>query len=113
MKEVGGRGGGKEGGTAKKELGLLLIFSPSPPPSLLFSLQRFLAQGLAVVSMDIRGSGASYGQNLGPWLEEETDDSLLLLDWIAKQEWSNGRVGLWGISYEGTRALLTGVAGHR
>jgi len=66
-----------------------------------------------VVSMDIRGSGASYGQNRGPWLEEETEDSLLLLDWIAKQEWSNGRVGLWGISYEGTRALLTGVAGHR
>jgi hypothetical protein len=41
-------------------------------------------------------------------MPEETADSLDLLDWVAKQPWSNGRVGLWGISYEGTRALLTG-----
>jgi len=99
--------GTKERGLQKGAQAASHLFSLPP------SLQRFLAQGLAVVSMDIRGSGASYGQNRGPWLEEETEDSLLLLDWIAKQEWSNGRVGLWGISYEGTRALLTGVAGHR
>jgi dienelactone hydrolase len=43
----------------------------------------------------------------GPWLPEETGDSLEVLDWVAKQRWSNGRVGLWGISYEGTAALLT------
>lgn len=41
-------------------------------------------------------------------MPEETADSLELLDWIVGQPWSNGRVGLWGISYEGTRALLTG-----
>jgi predicted acyl esterase len=42
-------------------------------------------------------------------MPEETTDSLELLDWIVAQPWSNGREGLWGISYEGTRALLTGV----
>lgn len=41
-------------------------------------------------------------------MPEETSDSLELLDWIVAQPWCNGRVGLWGISYEGTRALLTG-----
>ena len=41
-------------------------------------------------------------------MPEETADSLELLDWIVAQPWCNGRVGLWGISYEGTRALLTG-----
>ncbi|TFJ84189.1 hypothetical protein NSK_004180 [Nannochloropsis salina CCMP1776] len=75
--------------------------------------ERFLSQGLAVVSMDIRGSGASFGCSRGPWLEVETEDAMVVMDWILHQPWSNGRLGLWGISYEGTRALLSGVAGHR
>ena len=71
--------------------------------------EHFYMHGLAVVSFDIRGSGASMGVNKGPWMEEETEDSLEVLEWVCAQEWSNGKVGLWGISYEGTRALLTGM----
>jgi hypothetical protein len=50
-----------------------------------------------------------YPNTSGPWMPEETTDSLEVLDWLVAQPWSNGHVGLWGISYEGDRALLTGV----
>ena len=48
----------------------------------------------------------------GPWLPIETADSLEVVDWIVRQSWCNGKVGTWGISYEGTRAMLTAMANH-
>lgn len=37
---------------------------------------------MAVVSMDLRGSGASFGTHKGPWLEEESEDSVELMNWV-------------------------------
>ena len=33
-------------------------------------------------------------------MQEERADGLEVLDWIVGQPWSDGRVGLWGISYD-------------
>ena len=35
-----------------------------------------------------------------------------VLDWIERQPWSNGKVGLWGLSYEGTSAFFTSLLRH-
>lgn len=35
-----------------------------------------------------------------------------MLDWIDGQSWSNGRVALWGVSYEGTSAFFTSLLRH-
>ena len=35
-----------------------------------------------------------------------------LIDWVAKQPWSDGRVGATGVSYEGTTALLAAASHH-
>ena len=48
--------------------------------------QAFLLKGIAVVSMDLRGSGASFGSNGGPWLEQETEDSQEVLRWVSEVE---------------------------
>ncbi len=65
--------------------------------------------GFALVLADGRGTGASFGSRtieLGP---REIADYGELIDWVAAQPWSNGRVGVYGTSYEGQAAEL--VAG--
>lgn len=67
---------------------------------------RFLAAGMAWVDVDVRGSGASFGHRICPWSPDEVEDAVQLVDWIAKQPWSSGRVGALGTSYDGTASEL-------
>lgn len=57
--------------------------------------------GLAFVIADGRGSGASFGARRGELSEVEVRDFGEIIDWIAAQSFSNGRVGAMGISYPG------------
>lgn len=66
-----------------------------------------LAAGYAIVAMDVRGTGASFGQWRYPWHESERLDSLFVVDWITAQPWSDGNVCLYGISYDCNAALFT------
>ena len=68
---------------------------------------RFLANGYAWISVDSRGSGASYGRWSCPWAPDEIKDYGEIVEWITKQPWSNGKVGCFGISYDGTTAEMT------
>jgi pimeloyl-ACP methyl ester carboxylesterase len=52
----------------------------------------FLAAGYAVVVVDVRGTGASFGQWRSPWQPEERADSREVIDWIVSQPWSNQQV---------------------
>jgi uncharacterized protein len=68
--------------------------------------------GFALVVVDARGTGASFGSRtmeLGP---REIADYGELVDWVAAQPWSNGRVGLFGASYEGQAAELVAGLGN-
>lgn len=67
--------------------------------------------GLALVVADARGTGASFGSREGELGEGEIADFNELIDWAASWPWSNGRIGVYGTSYEGQAAEL--VAGHR
>ncbi len=72
----------------------------------------FVDQGYAWVSVDARGTGASFGSSRGPWTREEIADYGEVIDWVIKQPWSNGRVGAIGVSYEGTAALKLTMLHH-
>lgn len=72
----------------------------------------FNPAGYAVVIVDARGTGASFGHRDYPWPDAEVRDYGQVLDWIAAQPWSNGRVGAYGVSYVGTTAELAGLIGH-
>eukprot|EP00752_Nemacystus_decipiens_P002035 g1950.t1 len=74
--------------------------------------KSFLSHDMILVSVDVRGTGASFGTHPGPWSPEEQQDSLEVLDWIDGQPWSNGRVALWGASYEATSAFFTSLLRH-
>lgn len=64
----------------------------------------FVARGYALVIADMRGTGASEG-----WMNQMSDairaDGKALVDWIAAQPWSTGRVGMVGGSYDGWSQL--------
>jgi len=69
-------------------------------------------RGYAVVMIDERGTGASFGTWRQPWSEESRADYAEVVDWVVAQEWSNGSVGAWGISYLGMTAQLLPTTPH-
>lgn len=62
--------------------------------------------GYAVVLVDVRGTGASYGTRPHPWTKDEIMDGSEIANWIVAQPWSNGKVGAIGTSYLGATAEL-------
>jgi predicted acyl esterase len=66
----------------------------------------FARRGYVSVRVDIRGFGASEG--VPPereYSEQEQADGEQIIDWLAHQSWSNGNVGMFGISWGGFTAL--------
>jgi putative CocE/NonD family hydrolase len=59
----------------------------------------FASHGYVFVNVDIRGCGDSGGANTAPTSPEEVADLLEVLRWCAAQPWSDGNVGMIGISY--------------
>ena len=62
--------------------------------------ELWVPDGYACVRVDSRGAGRSPGY-LDPWSPQETDDFVECIDWAGTRDWSNGKVGLNGISYYG------------
>ncbi|HWG92357.1 MAG TPA: CocE/NonD family hydrolase [Candidatus Thermoplasmatota archaeon] len=63
--------------------------------------EYFVPRGYAVVLGDVRGTGYSEGcQNMMGAKEQQ--DAYDLVEWIAAQPWSDGKVGMYGVSYVGT-----------
>ena len=61
--------------------------------------------GLAVCRLDIRGTGSSEGIATDEYTAQEHDDICEVIAWLAEQEWSNGRVGMYGTSWSGFNSL--------
>jgi len=60
--------------------------------------ERWVPHGYAIVRVDSRGSGWSPGY-LDPLCPREDDDLAACIEWAGTQPWSNGKVGMLGISY--------------
>lgn len=69
--------------------------------------EAFVPYGFAFVRVDIRGSGDSDGVLLGEYLQQEQDDAVEVIAWLARQPWCNGSVGMRGISWGGFNSLQT------
>lgn len=66
---------------------------------------HFVRRGYNHVQVDVRGTGRS-GGGWDPFSAREQQDYPQVLDWVIQQPWSNGVIGLWGISATATTALL-------
>jgi predicted acyl esterase len=60
--------------------------------------EKWVPDGYVCLRIDSRGAGRSPGF-LDVWSPRETDDLYQCVEWAGTQPWSNGKVGLNGISY--------------
>jgi uncharacterized protein len=68
--------------------------------------QPYLAgHGYACLRIDLRGSGDSDGVLRDQYLEQELSDGEACVAWAAAQNWCDGKVGMFGISWGGFNAL--------
>jgi len=65
----------------------------------------FASHGYAGIHVDIRGSGDSEGRPQDEYVQQEQDDGLEIIAWIARQTWCNGKVGMEGYSWDGINSL--------
>lgn len=65
----------------------------------------FAGYGYAAVRVDMRGSGDSDGLLLDEYLPQEQLDALEVIEWLARQPWCSGAVGMMGISWGGFNSL--------
>jgi uncharacterized protein len=65
----------------------------------------FAGHGYAAVRVDMRGSGESDGVMHDEYLAQEQDDALEVIDWIARQPWCSGKVGMMGKSWGAYNSL--------
>jgi putative CocE/NonD family hydrolase len=72
-----------------------------------FNQRRF-----AVIVVDARGSGASGGDRAVEFAPDEVTDMGEVAAWAASEPWSNGRVGTFGVSYDGNTAEMAAASGQ-
>src|SRR5688572_8079346 len=91
---------------------LILIRTPYlktfPPMGGKFA-KLFAARGYAVAIQDVRGRGDSDGQF--NYYFQEAEDGYDAVEWMARQPWCDGRVGMMGVSYLGMVQWL--AASHK
>ena len=66
----------------------------------------FVRRGYVVARVDIRGTGNSEGRLIPyEYSDIEQEDGDVVIDWLSKQAWSNGNVGMFGISWGGFNSI--------
>lgn len=86
-------------------------YNGTPPhPPAFDENEAYLEGGFAVCLVDVRGSGASFGTRLTEYPPEEVEDYGQVMDWLAEQSFSNGKVFTTGISYAGNTAELATIS---
>ena len=70
-----------------------------------FTHPWFAGHGYACLRVDMRGSGESEGLMADEYTPQELADACAVIEWAARQDWCNGRVGMMGISWGGFNGL--------
>lgn len=71
------------------------------------ALRSLIRAGYVVATADIRGKGASFGHRRGFQDRTEAMDGHDLVEWLARQPYSTGKVGMIGCSYLGGTTFQT------
>ena len=62
------------------------------------SAMHFVSRGYVAVIQDMRGRYRSEGE-FTKYAAVETEDGFDTVEWLSKQPYSNGKIGMWGTSY--------------
>ena len=83
-----------------------------PSPNTWKYREFFVPRGYALVVVDVRGTGASFGTRDSFRSPTEREDFRTIADWIVAEPWSDGTIGSTGISYLGAAATFLASTGH-
>jgi uncharacterized protein len=68
--------------------------------------EYFSRRGFVAAQVDIRGTGRSEGRLIDrEYSQQEQEDAVEVIAWLSRQDWSNGAVGMFGISWGGFNSL--------
>jgi putative CocE/NonD family hydrolase len=94
---------------------VLFIYNPyeggsadiTAPGPLAEEMRDYLSHGYAVLAASVRGSGCSAGllEFQSPHIAR---DGEAFVEWAAAQSWSDGNVGMFGLSYSGMTQFMVG-----
>ena len=65
----------------------------------------FAEAGYAAIRVDMRGAGDSDGIMADEYTPREWDDAVAVIDWISRQDWCDGNIGMIGLSWSGFNSL--------
>jgi predicted acyl esterase len=66
----------------------------------------FVRRGYVVARVDIRGTGNSEGRLIEyEYTDQEQEDAEVVIDWLSKRPFSNGNVGMYGLSWGGFNSI--------
>ncbi len=113
-------------GTKTTQFPVIVLFTPyyrrfklrdrflgtEPTPNAGKYRNYFVPRGYALVVVDVRGTGASFGTRDSFRSPRERDDYHEIADWIVAQDWCNGVIGATGISYLGAASDFLASTGH-
>jgi uncharacterized protein len=114
----------KDGASSPQRFPTIVILTPyyrrfkvtgpgaDPSPNAAKYRDFFVPRGYAMVVVDVRGCGASFGTRDSFRSPRERDDHREIADWIVAQPWSTGVIGSTGISYLGAAACFLASTGH-
>ncbi|MDZ7632365.1 MAG: CocE/NonD family hydrolase [Gemmatimonadaceae bacterium] len=88
----------RNGAAVEGRFPVLLNRTPYGKGSLAAQAETFARHGYVVAVQDMRGRYASEGKFLKVQPADATD-GYDTIEWLAKQPWSNGKVGMWGQSF--------------
>jgi putative CocE/NonD family hydrolase len=76
-----------------------------PAGAAYWSVPSLTEDGYVVVQVARRGNGASFGIRRGYNDRTESDDAYQITEWLARQPWSTGAIGIYGCSNTGDAAM--------
>jgi hypothetical protein len=102
------------GGTADERFPVLLEYLPYRKDESrgrnFAHFSYFVERGYVVARVDIRGTGNSEGRVIPyEYSAIEQEDGEVVIDWLSKADWSNGNIGMFGISWGGFNAIQMAV----
>jgi putative CocE/NonD family hydrolase len=109
---LGHKNNGPEAKPLPERLPVLLIRTPYGKGAGKSGDGRYFAShGYAVVVQDTRGRYGSGG--VWRWLSDDGPDGFDCCEWIVKQPWSGGRIGMLGTSYVGGTQHVLALSGSK
>jgi len=74
--------------------------------------QEIVKHGYVRVVVNVRGGGASFGRFQGLFSAVETRDAWDVMEWLSTQDFSDGKLGMMGLSYMGITQYMAASTGH-